>query len=117
MQSGNRESGRTMSYLLPTAVAAVVGGIVLRIWYRRWRQRRIEANRRVEAPNSHYASQGVRHQEDRERWGRINLGRLHPLNREEVVRLLEVADEDGVSSLSAKDRLFLDNMTLPRQGV
>lgn len=106
-----------MTILLPTAVAALVGGIALRIWYKRWKQRRIEANRRVEAPNSHYSSEGVRHQEDRERWRGIKLGQLHPLNRDEVLRLLEVVDEDGVSSLSAKDRLFLDNMTLPRMGV
>lgn len=103
--------------LLPAAVVVVVGGFALRIWYRRWRRRRIEANRRVEAPNSHYSSQGVRHQEDRERWRGINLGNLHPLNRDEVTRLLDVVDEDGVSSLSPKDRLFLDNMTLPRQGA
>lgn len=106
-----------MSILLPVAIVAVVGGIGLRIWYRRWRRRRIEANRRVEAPNSHYSSQGVRYQEDRERWHGINLRKLHPLNRDEVIRLLEVVDEDGVSSLSTKDRLFLDNMTLPRMGV
>lgn len=109
-----------MNILLPSAVIAAVvltGGIALRIWYRRWRRRRIQAKRRVEAPNSHYSSSGVRQQEDRERWGGINLRRLHPLNQEEVVRLLEVADEDGVNSLSPKDRLFLDNMTLPRQGA
>jgi len=106
-----------MSIILPAALAVIVGGVALRIWYRRWKQRRIEANRRVEAPNSHYSSEGVRHQEDFERWRGINLGKLHPLNRDEVIRLLEVVDEDGVSSLSAKDRLFLDNMTLPRMGV
>ncbi|MDX1645774.1 MAG: hypothetical protein R3304_01425 [Longimicrobiales bacterium] len=106
-----------MSYLLPAAVAAVVLAVASRVWYRRWRQRQIAANRKVEKPNSHYSSQGVRNQEDRERWQGINLGTLHPINRDEVVRLLEVVDEDGVSSLSAKDRLFLDNMTLPRMGV
>lgn len=103
--------------LLPAAVMAVVGGIALRLWYRRWKKQRIEANRKVEAPNSYYSSQGVRYQEDRERWRGINVGSLHPLNRDEVLRLLEVVDEDGVSSLSSKDRLFLDNMTLPRMGV
>lgn len=106
-----------MTILLPTAVMAIVGGFALRVWYRRWRQRQIEANRRVEAPNSHYSSVGVRHQEDCERWRGINVRTLHPLNRDEVLRLLEVVDEDGVSSLSPKDRLFLDNMTLPRMGV
>jgi hypothetical protein len=106
-----------MSYVLSALVAVVIGGVASRIWYRRWRRRRIEARRRVEAPNSHYSSTGVRNQEDRERWSGINLGKLHPLNRDEVVRLLEVVDEDGVKSLSPRDRLFLDNMTLPRMGV
>lgn len=106
-----------MTILLPAAVMAVVGGFALRIWYRRWKKQRIEASRKVEAPNSYYSSQGVRQQEDHERWQGINVRSLHPLNRDEVVRLLEVVDEDGVSSLSPKDRLFLDNMTLPRMGV
>ncbi|MBT8487725.1 MAG: hypothetical protein HKN72_11930 [Gemmatimonadetes bacterium] len=106
-----------MTILIPATVAAVLGGFALRIWYRRWKQQRIEANRKVEAPNSYYSSRGVRQQEDRERWHSIKVGTLHPLNREEVLRLLDVVDEDGVSSLSRKDRLFLDNMTLPRMGV
>lgn len=109
--------GQIMTILLPAALTAVIGGFALRIWYRRWKQQRIEANRRVEAPNSYYSSKGVRQQEDRERWHGIKVGTLHPLNREEVMRLLEVVDEDGVNSLSPKDRLFLDNMTLPRMGV
>ena len=29
----------------------------------------------------------------------------------------KVVDADGIKSLSPKDRLFLDNMTLPRMGV
>lgn len=70
----------------------------------------------MERPNSHYASQGVRNQEDRDRWGEINRGRIHPLNREEVERLLLIVDSDGIKALSPKDRLFLDNMTLPRLG-
>lgn len=106
-----------MSYLLPALVAVVMGGVGLRFWYRHWRRRKVAERRRVEAPNSHYSSTGVRNQEDRERWGGINLGRLHPLNRDEVERLLDVVDADGVKSLSPRDRLFLDNMTLPRMGV
>ena len=106
-----------MSFLLPALAALVVGGIALRIWYRRWRRAKIVANRRVEAPNSHYSSTGVQNQVDRERWGGIQMNVLHPLNQEEVMRLLELVDEDGVKSLSPRDRLFLDNMTLPRMGV
>ena len=106
-----------MSFLLPALAVLVTGGIALRLWYRRWRQAKIESNRRVEAPNSHYSSTGVQNQVDRERWGGIQMNVLHPLNQEEVMRLLEVVDEDGVKSLSRRDRLFLDNMTLPRMGV
>lgn len=103
-----------MSILLPAALFMVLGGVVLRIWYRRRRARRIAARRRVEAPNSHYSSQGVRNHEDRERWHEINLVGLHPLNQEEVSRLLEIVDANGVGVLSPKERLFLDNMAVPR---
>lgn len=105
-----------MTIWIPAILFVVVGGIGLRAWYRSWQQRRIAARRRVEKPNSHYSSAGVRDQEDRERWGRIDLGRLHPLNRDEVQRLLDVIDEDGVEILSSRERLFLDNMTIPRTG-
>lgn len=106
-----------MNFVLPALAMVVVGGIGARVWYLGWRKRRVAARRRVEAPNSHYSSNGVRNQEDRERWGDIQLGGLHPLNADEVARLLDVVDADGVKSLSPRDRLFLDNMTLPRMGV
>lgn len=106
-----------MSFLLPALCALVVSGAAGRLWYLQWRRRRVEANRRIEAPNSHYSSAGVRNQEDRERWGDIRMGKLHPLNQEEVARLLHLVDADGITSLSRRDRLFLDNMTLPRMGV
>ena len=103
-----------MSFILPILIAALVSGFALRMWYKERKRRRIAENRRIEAPNSHYSSLGVRNQEDRERWGDIDLTGLHPLNRDEVERLLDVVDVDGVTSLSPRDRLFLDNMTLPR---
>ncbi len=106
-----------MDILLPTVTALIVGGLGLRLWYLRWRRQKVSASRRVEAPNSHYSSQGVRNQEDRERWGRIDLSMLHPLNGEEVRRLLDIVDAEGIGALSRKDRLFLDNMALPRTGV
>jgi hypothetical protein len=84
--------------------------------YRGWRKRKVAAQRIVEQPNSYYSSLGVRNQEDRDRWGRINLRRLHPLNQEEVERLLDVIDSDGVNTISPGERLFLDNMTIPRTG-
>lgn len=94
-------------------VAAVIGS---RFWYKRWRARRIAARRRVELPNSHYASQLVRDQLDRERWGDLNMGRLHPVNREEVERLLGLVDALGADSLSTRERVFLDHLTNLRFG-
>lgn len=44
------------------------------------------------------------------------MGDLHPLNRDEVQRLLDLVDRHGIKAITAKDRLFLDNMTIPRMG-
>ena len=93
-----------------------MGGVLLRVWYQGHKRRKIAARRRVERPNSHYASEGVRNQQDRERWGRINMPKLHPINQDEVERLLVLVDADGIQVLSSRDRLFLDNMTVPRLG-
>lgn len=101
---------------VPVLAGLLVGGVSLAFWYASRRRRHAAASRRVEAPNSHYSSRGVREREDRERWGRIDLTRLHPLNRDEVRRLLSVVDLDGVASLTSKERVFLDNMTRMRRG-
>ncbi len=105
-----------MNGWIPGLLVGVVLGVVSRMWYLSWRRRRAAERRRVELPNSAYSSPGVRNQEDRARWGRIDLPRLHPLNRDEVQRLLDLVDRDGIDALSSKDRHFLDNMTLPRMG-
>ena len=105
-----------MTTWIPALIFGVIAGVLGRIWYRSWRRRRIEARRVVERPNSHYSSTGVRNQLDRDRWGGINVGGLHPLNRDEVQRLLMIIDREGINALSSKDRTFLDNMTLPRMG-
>jgi len=99
---------------VPTLLLLIAGGVGVRLWVRAWREQRMVARRRVEEPKSHYSSLGVRHQEDRERWGRIDIARLHPLNGGEVARLLEVVDSAGVATLSPRERLFLDNMARPR---
>ncbi len=105
-----------MDILLSTLVVTIAGGFGLRFWLVKRRRRRAAASRRIEAPNSHYSSQGVRDREDRERWAQIDLSRLHPLNRDEVERLLHLVDTSGVRVLSGKERRLLDRMTHPRLG-
>lgn len=105
-----------MSSWLPALLVGIVLGVLLRIQYRFWRRRQVVERRRVELPNSAYSSPGVRQQEDRDRWGSIDVRRLHPLNRDEVQRLLDLVDREGIHALSSGDRVFLDNMTLPRMG-
>ena len=104
-----------METWIPAVAALVATGVALRLWYTGWRRRRIASRRRIEAPNSQYSSQGVRNHEDRERWGGIDLSKLHPLNQDEVRRLLGVVDAQGIAALSTKDRLFLDNMAVERR--
>ena len=104
-----------METWIPAVAALFATGVALRLWYTGWRRRRVASRRRVEAPNSSYSSQGVRNHEDRERWRGIDLSKLHPLNRDEVQRLLDVVEAQGIVALSPKDRLFLDNMTLERR--
>ncbi len=93
------------------APIALLAAIVARVWYPRWHAKRVAASRRVEKPNSHYSSQLVRDQRDRERWRQVDLDSLHPINREEVERLLNVVEASGPEVLSPGDRVFLENMT------
>jgi hypothetical protein len=53
----------------------------------------------------------VKHQADQERWHQVDLDTIHPVNREEVERLLAVAHVQGPAALSNRERLFLEVMT------
>lgn len=100
-----------------TIFGILASGVVgFRLWYLSWKRRRIEARRKVELPNSHYASKLVKHQIDRERWGELNISLLHEVNQEEVERLLGMVDALGPDALSSRERIFLDHLTSLRFG-
>jgi len=48
---------------------------------------------------------------DAERWKKIPLERLHPVNREEAERVLAKLDAHGPSGLTAEEQAFLDRFT------
>jgi membrane associated rhomboid family serine protease len=81
------------------------GGWLFLVWHRRrvqsWHQGP------AAAAIQRVASQ-VRH--DAERWKAIPLDQLHPINREEVERVLQKLELSGVGSLTQDERAFLDRM-------
>ena len=48
-----------------------------------------------------------------DRWKAIDLNQIHPVNRQEVARLLEKVERDGVGALTGPERLFLNNFIPP----
>jgi len=47
----------------------------------------------------------------RERWGKIRLDDLHPVNRQEVERLLRKVEQQGTASLTLEERSVLDRFS------
>jgi hypothetical protein len=82
----------------------------------RWaaRRRALTRPRRVEEPNSHYSAPEVRRLTALERWRGIPLAGLHPVNQDEVRRLLDRVRLEGPDALAPREQRFLDNL-VPRQ--
>jgi len=82
-----------------------LGGWLFLLWHHRhtktW-QRRVNpaAIQRI----------AVQNRADVERWKAIPLDQLHPINREEVERVLQKLETQGISSLTQDERAFLDRM-------
>ncbi len=110
-----------VSWLWALALAFVIGFVSIRAWLIERKKRLIAERRVVEHPNSFYASKAVHYQEDEEWWRRIELERLHELNREYVERLLRQIEGAGVDTLTTEERAFMERMAKldapPRPGV
>jgi len=82
--------------------------VVVTVLYRK--AKKTAKPRRVEAPNSEYKSQYVEDLEAKERWMKMDLGRLHEVNREEFERVLAKVKATSVRALTKSERAFLDRM-------
>ena len=106
---------------LAAALALLIGCVSMRAWWVERKKRIIAEHRVVERPNSFYASKAVHNQEDEEWWRRIELERLHELNREYVERLLRQIEAAGVGTLTKDERAFMERIAKidapPRPGV
>ncbi len=110
-----------LPWLSAVVLAVLIGSISIRAWWIERKRRLIAEHRVVERPNSFYASKAVHNQEDEEWWRRIELERLHELNREYVERLLRQIDGAGVETLTKDERAFMERMAKidapPRPGA
>lgn len=102
----------TILALFATAVVC----LALQLWMLRFHRRRLTPRRRVELPNSHYVPVAVARRAILERWAQLRDDpSIHPLNREEVSRLLAIAEASGPEALPPRARQFLDALERIRQ--
>jgi len=98
-----------MNTFLVTLLGLEVGALALAL-YLYSKVKRGQTKRRVEAPNSTYKSRYVEDLESLERWQKMDLSRLHEINRDEVEKLLAEAQGASARSLTSQERAFLDRM-------
>lgn len=92
--------------LVGFGAALVVGVALLRVAVARRRATR----RVVERPNSHYTAPLALDAVTRHRWHEIDLGRVHEINRGEVLRLLARVEVSGARALTGAECAFLERM-------
>lgn len=85
---------------------AHLGGFAGGYMYVRWYSRRGWKIRLPAVPTLRSPSES-----DQSRWARINPSTLHPVNREEFMRIREKMASHGAGSLTPEERLFLDRFT------
>jgi len=92
-----------------TAHLGHLGGIVVGWVYMSWLRTQTGAARfkKTAAAAAPVASDG----DAQKRWGAIRLDDLHPINRGEVVRLLQKVQSSGARSLSPEERATLDRFS------
>jgi len=93
-------------FALSMLTGALAAALIL---YRR--AERARRRRRIEAPNSTYQSPYVEDLKSWERWEKMDLSRLHEINRAEVEKLLAKVRRASIRALTAPERAFWERMT------
>lgn len=86
---------------------AHLGGFLGGFLYLKWAESR-SASARFKARASPIAGKKRPGRSDLEGWRRIRRDHLHPINRDELDRILDKISEVGVSSLTPDERAFLE---------
>lgn len=89
---------------------AHLGGFLGGWVYLLWHHRHTRAWQRQVNPTT-IQRIAIQTRADTERWKAIPLEQLHPINREEVERVLHKLETQGISSLTQDERAFLDRMS------
>ena len=82
---------------------AHLGGYGGAYLYLRWFDRSRQAFKRKATAPPKEAARRIDH------WQRVDLSRVHEVNREELNRILDKIAKAGITSLSEQERLFLSN--------
>jgi membrane associated rhomboid family serine protease len=90
---------------------AHLGGFAGGWLFLRWRGRRIAARRLGPRGPSTLDRVSGKTRREVESWRAIPLDRLHPINREEVERILRKLDAHGDRSLTPDERAFMNRMS------
>ncbi|MFQ5705169.1 MAG: rhomboid family intramembrane serine protease [Gemmatimonadales bacterium] len=89
---------------------AHLGGFVGGFLYLKWWERRSPAARFQAKARAPAARPRTVESTDIRRWSQISQKDLHPVNREELDRVLDKINQSGVASLSADERDFLERL-------
>ncbi|UCF19883.1 MAG: rhomboid family intramembrane serine protease [Gemmatimonadota bacterium] len=90
---------------------AHLGGFLGGYLYLKWMEHRSPARRFQKQATAPIRKSAARLGGDIERWEKIRPEDLHPVNREELDRVMEKIRDSGVGSLTADERAFLDRFS------
>jgi membrane associated rhomboid family serine protease len=104
--SGFGGGGSTIAHF--AHLGGFAGGWAFLAWHRRraksWQRGPVTATSTIQRL-------ATQMRQDTERWKTIPLDQLHPINREEVERVLQKLEVSGLGSLTPDERAFLDRMS------